>query len=96
LRLAEEKLQLFGASSWHKICKAKRKGSINILGKTKANVEVAVAGVVPVPERRTQGLRAIVPGTASYQALVAITTDCLIPRGAVSGRTVVVVMPAVL
>src|SRR5215831_11964860 len=40
-----------------------------ILGKTKTNVVVAVVGVVPVPVRRAQLLRFVVPGTAADHAL---------------------------
>ncbi len=39
------------------------------MGKTKANVVVAVVGVVPVPVRRAQVLRFVVPGTAADHAL---------------------------
>ena len=39
------------------------------LGKTKANVVVAVVGVVPVPVRRAQVLRFVVPATAAHHAL---------------------------
>ena len=60
---------------------------------TEAKAVVPVAGVEPVAVGRAEELRGAVPGTAADDTAIAISTG---PRRTVCGRTVVVVMIAIL
>jgi hypothetical protein len=68
----------------------------NVLGETKADGAAPVDGGEPVPVRRAQELRTVVPGTAADHALAALLRVFWLPRCAIGRGAVIIGMITVL
>ena len=67
-----------------------------VLDESKANDTGTYVDGGPAPVRDTQGHQSLGPATAPYHTLAAVAAVFSSPRRPVWGRTVVVVMPAIL
>ena len=74
----------------------KNKGqSSNVPGKTKTDLVARPNGIVPVPVRRSDKPRSVVPGTTANHTPPTIPVVFFTPSAAIRGRILIISMPAI-